>query len=302
MNNKICGILIEMFAVMALASACSGRHEVEDVENAPESAVIETVDPGSVTPDLNRNGKAEEVRLTDLDDGQGQRLEIWEEDVLVCQKDGYFAHTGQNSIFLCTLDGEDYLLCYRPTMYQGVCTYEYVLSTLADNKEKTVRFERVDFDINFGSPVHDGFDAQAIAAFMDEINDLLSHSVQLLNTDSDLQGTFEREERLYDSLWWMDSQEPPVFARDESKSLLENLEEYQKAMTAAQEPVVVGEQDALPVTEPLEMAFYSGAWAFPWMHDRHGFDSETDILGCWGLQNLVSGREALQIRMNRKEC
>jgi hypothetical protein len=176
-------------------------------------------------------------------------------------------------------------------MYQGVCTYEYVLSTLADNKEKTVRYDHVDFDINFGSPVHDGFDAQAIAAFMDEINDLLSHSVQLLNTDSDLQGTFEKEGRLYDGLWWMDSQEPPVFVRDESKSLLENLEEYQKAMTAAQEPVVVGEQDALPVTEPLEMAFYSGAWAFrPWMHDRHGFDSETDILGCRGLQNLMSGR------------
>ena len=42
-------------------------------------------------------------------------------------------------------------------------------------------------------------------------------------------------------------------------------------MTAAQEPVVVGEQNALPVTEPLEMAFYSGAWAFRfWMHDRYG--------------------------------
>ena len=57
MNSKICGILIEMFAVTALVSACSGGHETEDVENAPESAVIETVDPGSVTPDLNRNGK-----------------------------------------------------------------------------------------------------------------------------------------------------------------------------------------------------------------------------------------------------
>jgi len=40
MNSKICGILIEMFAVTALVSACSGGHETEDVENAPESAVI----------------------------------------------------------------------------------------------------------------------------------------------------------------------------------------------------------------------------------------------------------------------
>lgn len=27
-----------------------------------------------------------------------------------------------------------------------------------------------------------------------------------------------------------------------------------------------------------------------WMHDHHEFDSEDDILGCWGLQNLETGR------------
>ena len=27
-----------------------------------------------------------------------------------------------------------------------------------------------------------------------------------------------------------------------------------------------------------------------WMHDHHGFDSEDDILGCWGLHNLASGQ------------
>lgn len=241
-----------------------------------------------------------------------------------------------------------------------------------------------------------------------EINDLLSHSVQLLNTDSDLIETFEREGRLYDSLWWLDGQEP-VFVRDESKSLLENLEDFQTAMAANQEPVVLEEADGLPITEPLEMAFYSGAGAWmtdltlnpdgsfvgdyadadcdtidvcqfhghfgnvkritdnswlltleeleldtghsvgeewdvtedgytihyvssepygfdgkdwtalkpgaqfilyspnatghepgtelygaaefqSWMHDRHGFDSEDDILGCWGLQNMETGR------------
>lgn len=69
-----------------------------------------------VTQDLNRNGRAEEVRLTDLDEGLGKRLEIWEDDALLVRTDGNFAHAGQTSVFLCTLDGEDYLLRYHPTM------------------------------------------------------------------------------------------------------------------------------------------------------------------------------------------
>ncbi len=438
MKKKSCYIMTGILLAIVLTSACAdGRagkaEEAENVMESSEGMAAETTaqdlsDVGaqdqetegqeakdtataSITPDLNHNGTAEEVRLTDLDDGQGQRLEIWENDVLVCQKDGYYAHTGQTSVFLCTLDGEDYLLRYNPAMYQGVCSYEYVLFTLADNKEKMVHYDYVDFDINFGSPVHGDFDAEAIADFMDEINELLSHSVQLLNTNRDLQGTFEKEGRLYDSLWWLDDQEPPVFARDESKTLQENLRDYQTAMTAAQKPMIIEEADSLPITEPLEMSFCSGAGAWmtvitlnpdgsfvgdyadtdagagtiyvcqfhgqfgqvgqitdnswlltmealeldtghsvgeewdvteedytiryvssdpygfddldwkalepgakfilyspdatghqpgtelygarefqSWMHDRHGFDSEADILGCWGLQNMTSGR------------
>ncbi len=436
MKKKSCYIMTGILLAMALTSACAdGRagkaEEAENVIESSEGMAAETTaqdlsDVGaqdqetegqeakdtataSITPDLNHNGTAEEVCLTDLDDGQGQRLEIWEKDVLVCQEEGYFAHTGQNSVFLCTLDGEDYLLRYRPTMYQGVCTYEYELLTFANNKEKTVHRDYVEFDINFGTSIHEDFDADAIADFMDEINGLLAQSVQLLNTDSDLRDTFEKEGRLYDSLWWMDSQEPPAFVRDESKTLQENLRAYQTAMTAVQKPMIIEEVDGMPITEPLEMSFYSGAGAWmtvitlnpdgsfvgdyadadydtiyvcqfhgqfgqvgritdnswlltmealeldtdhsvgeewdvteegytihyvssepygfddldwkalepgaqfilyspdavghepgtelygelefqSWMHDRHRFDSEADILGCWGLRNLTSER------------
>lgn len=442
MKKKICYILTGMLLAVALTSACArgGEERARDAENVLESAentAIATVaqessddgtresDDGtdeneteengtedtaaaSPTPDLNHNGIAEEVRLTDLDGGMGQRMEIWENDVLVDSEEGYFAHTGQTSIFLCTLDGEDYLLRYHPTMFQGVCSYGYELSTLADNREKTVRHNHVDFDINFGSMTHSGFDAEEIAVFMNEINGLLACSSVLLNTDSDLQETFEKEGRLYDSLWWLDNQEPE-FVRDEGKSLLGNLKDFWTAMAAVQGPAVIEEVGSLPITEPLEMAFRSGvggwttvltlnpdgsfvgdfvdtdygriyvcqfhgqfgafgkitdnSWLLTleelaidtdhsvgetwnvtedgyticyvstdpygfgdmdekalkpgaqfilyspdatghepgtelygarefqsWMHDRHGFDSEDDILGCWGLQNLTSGQ------------
>lgn len=212
-----------------------------------------------LSPDLNHNGIAEEVRLTDIENGQ--ELEIWENGELIDREAGDYSHTGWYSIFLYTLDGKDYLLRYQPTMYQGVGTYSYSIINLTDNKRNVDKWSGVDFDINFGSPVYSGFDSEAIAAFMEEINGLLSHSVQLLNTEEDLQGTFEREGRLYDSLWWLDGWEPD-FVRDENKSLQENLEEFQTAMTAAQELMVLEETDGLPITGPLELAFYSGAGAW----------------------------------------
>ena len=275
MKKKFCFILIEMIMVLVLVCACSTEQKAEEIPEGKSEAPIElavseqsdietddTVEADvTIAPDLNHNGIAEEVRLTDIDDGQGLRLEIWENDELIDCEVGYFVHSGWTSIFLCTLDGEDYLLRYHPTMYQGVCTYSYELSTLTGNKETTVRWNEIDFDINIGSPIHYDYNPEVIAAFMDEVNDLLSHSVQILNTDSDLLATFEKEGRLYDSLWWLDVREPE-FIRDESKSLQENLEDFRTAMTAAKEPLILEEADGLPITEPLELLFCSGAGAW----------------------------------------
>ena len=257
MKKKMC--LIEMLMVMALACACSVEKEEGTQEETQEETREETVESRdgdpigvaaqgqagdgadditvlNIAPDLNHNGIAEEVRLTDIGDGEGLQLEIWENNELIDQEPGYFAHTGWTSIFLCTMDGEDYLLRYNPTMYQGTCMYDYTLSTFTDNEETVVRSNSLAFDINFGSFTHDDFDPDAIVAFMEEINDLLSHSVQMLNTDGNLLGTFEKEGRLYDSLWWLDIWEP-VFSRNESKSLLENLQDFQTALTAFYEPL-----------------------------------------------------------------
>lgn len=236
--------------------ACAGKEQPEaaestatktDAAGSTEADVTETEKSNKETvrelaPDLNRNGITEEVRLIEIEDGQ--ELQILENGELVDREIGYYAHAGQTSIFLCTLDGDDYLLRYHPTMYQGVGSYSYELSSFANQEETVVRWGEIDFDINFGSLMHDSFEPEKIAAFMDEINDLLSNSVQLLNTAGDLSDTFEREGRLYDSMWWLDIWEPE-FVRDESKSLRENLEEFRTAMTAVAEPVVLEEADGL---------------------------------------------------------
>lgn len=151
-------------------------------------------------------------------------------------EEGNQVHVGHNAVFLCTLEETDYLLRYSPYMNQGMGGYAYELFTLSERGEAQVQRENtLDFSINFQWKM--GFDcpdggrcsAEDIAAFMDEVNHLLAHSVQLLNTDTGLLATFEREGRLYDSLGWLDRREP-VFARDPSQNMLENLRSFQAAM------------------------------------------------------------------------
>lgn len=177
--------------------------------------------------DLDRNGVPEMPWLVTLDEGMGQRFELWEGNKLIWSEEGYFAHMGYNALFLCVLDGEAYLLRYHPTMYQGAGTYNYQLFSLENGTETVVRENSVNFDTNFyeGKPLHGEFDPETIAAFMDEVNDLLFYSTQLLNTDGELLDTFAgKTVAPQDTLGWLD-----LFDRDQSKSLLENLQAFQRA-------------------------------------------------------------------------
>ena len=201
---------------------------LRDSFDAMVEQVLQAAD-GFPQTDLNRNGVPEELRVSGT--SQGTKLEIWENGTLLFEEEGFHAHAGYNSLFLYQGGGQDYLLRYQPTMYGGICTYTYKLFTLENGEETTVRENSLEFDINFQPWLHEQYDAKVINAFMGEINSLLAGSTQLLNTDDYLLATFEREGRLYDSLWWLDNW-APTFVRDESKSLLNNLLAYEQAMKA----------------------------------------------------------------------
>lgn len=299
MKKKPYFLLTEIIIVMLLVCSCSSEQKSEnitgntadnslatvsqeqpDVEeddtetdnietHDTETDGIETIDIDTVSdtdsiisPDLNHNGIAEEIRLIDADNSEhGQWLEIWENDEKIGTKYCYNTDSEQVVIFLCTIDGEDHLLRYSTDMYQGVCTYVYELSDWTSNTENAEQRNWVHFDINFGSPLHEDFNPETIAAFIDEINELLSNGAQMLNTNISHPYTFNNEGDFYDNLSWLDDWEPE-FIRDKDKSLLENLKDFQTTMTAIQTPIVPEEVDSLPITEPLEMEFYSGAGAW----------------------------------------
>lgn len=251
------GMRVNLFQNRDMLSDEQSSQKNESTENEEDIFTEESLPE----PDLNRNGIPEELRILETEGGDGKELEVWERGERLLREVGFYVHTGQKAVFLCRLDGEDYLLRYKPTMYQGCGDYSYELFTMENGGETTVQWNAVSFDINFGSPIHGDFDIEVIADFMEEINGLLSHSVQLINTDSELLETFEKEGKPVDTLWWLDSREPD-FTRDSSKSLLENLRDFQESMTGKEEAASLQNLDALPFDQAIEMHFCSGAGAW----------------------------------------
>ena len=187
---------------------------------------IENQDPLRWTPDLDRDGKPDTLMLRESEDAghtlwtlqvipRGMNDPIWEGEAA-----GH--HTGWTSFFLCQMDGEDFLLQYSPYMSTGIGDYSYKLFYLtADGEEVAVQENSVGFDVNFDLDGHE-FYPETISAFMEEINALLAQSTLLVNTDENLISTFQKEGRLYDSLWWLDE------GRDGSLALLDALRNYEK--------------------------------------------------------------------------
>ena len=197
------------------------------------------------TGDLDRDGIRELIQRTIItgEEGgaQGQRVGLWRDGEMIWSDEAYYSHAGYNALFLCTLDGKDYLLRYNPWGGQGSYSYSYKLFTLSKSgEERTVKENSVEFDTSFwgSEPLHGRFDPDAINAYLTEINDLLAHSVVLINTDDELISSFEDSgARLYHvPLWLRGAYNSAPY--DPSKSLLENLRDFQAAMEAEAAPEI----------------------------------------------------------------
>lgn len=136
-------------------------------DGRPETVELETVwFPGET-------GTARDYSTLRVLDGEEV---LWEDTAAV-------QHAGENSLYALQLDGEDYLLQYVPSMGQGYCSYQYRVFSLDGAGEPVIYRENlVEFDINFGSPLHEGFDIPEIAAFLREVHGYLDQAQELVNT------------------------------------------------------------------------------------------------------------------------
>lgn len=190
--------------------------------------------------DFDHDGTAEVTELVTVLTPETPYFPAWyelrvnrEDGSALWSQDAALAHVGWTSLFALEVDGEDCLLRYNPYMGQGYCTYAYAIFSLGESgEEQILRADSVEFDINFGSPDHQGFDAAAIAAFLEEVHGYLDQSTLLLSTDGGTyrtggSGTDFRESDL--GILW-----DKACPYDEGKSLEENLQNYVKTMTTLQ--------------------------------------------------------------------
>ena len=195
--------------------------------------------PGSY--DFDHDGEPEIAELVEVYGDEAQHRTGWYElrvrtpdNRLYWSRSRHVAHPGWGSYFACRVDGADYLLRYEPVMYQGLATYAYQLFSLGETgEEQILREGSVEFDVNFGSPVHAQFDPGAIAAFLETVRGFLEDSELLLTTES---GEFRSggpgAEFRDDLEFWTGD---PLY--DGGKSLEENIrmigEYWQEMRTAA---------------------------------------------------------------------
>ena len=218
-------------------------------------------------PDLNRDGEPEDLVLMATEDDLSYCLWVTQgAELLWRSSEVGAAHAAWGAYFLCTLDGEDFILEYAPGMWQGVCDYSYRVFSLDEDSQPVILAENaVSFDINPPQDPAQGMDLDpaAVAAFLDEVNGYLSQSKPLLVTDENLLSTFDRLGRLEDDLWWLVNWEN----YDPTESIEENLSRYVlQPQASSQLPEQVSEAyaqlSALPFTAAVT-AEDGQQWSYP---------------------------------------
>lgn len=134
---------------------------------------------GICCADLNHDGIEERVRVVDTGDGMMYELRV-ETDAgeLLWSETAHTAHTGWNSLFLCRMDGKDYLLRYNPSMSTGIASYDYTLFTLENGKETVKKKNGIGFFVADITEI-----TSEMEQFASEVNQLLNQSQVLLSTE-----------------------------------------------------------------------------------------------------------------------
>jgi len=139
--------------------------------------------------DFDHDGTMETVELEESGEGFWT-LRVMEDGWCRWEGSAAKAHIGWNNIFAGRINGQDYLMQYRPYMNQGYASYQFEVFSLRDTGgvEPLAEYE-VNFDVNFESPMHGEFNVPEITAFLQVVHANLENSTILLATQD---GEFQR--------------------------------------------------------------------------------------------------------------
>lgn len=248
-------VSVAVILVALAAVGCAFGHPSEEPADATsgEDILLSEEEIRALRPDLTQDGTPDSLAVTYIKEEDLWRLtvtdgatgkQIWSEEAAT-------NYTGWSTLFLCTLESEDYLLRYNGTMGQGQCHYWYELFWLETGGTVTKDSEQADVSI---APGGESIDQESFLAFLEKLNGYLSHSVQLMNTAGNWSAArLDPKEPQRNDLGWLTNWEG--YAPEESTE--ENLSRYTQYLQAASQ---LGEQisdaygrlSTLPFTATVE--------------------------------------------------
>lgn len=268
-------VSVAVILVALAAVGCAFGHPSEEPADATsgEDILLSEEEIRALRPDLTQDGTPDSLAVTYIKEEDLWRLtvtdgatgkQIWSEEAAT-------NYTGWSTLFLCTLESEDYLLRYNGTMGQGQCHYWYELFWLETGRTVTKDSGQADVSI---APGGESIDQESFLAFLEKLNGYLSHSVQLMNTAGNWSAArLDPEEAQRDDLGWLTNWED--YAPEESTE--ENLSRYTQYLQAAsqlgaQVSDAYGHLSTLPFTATVE-AEDGRQWTYT-IHQGNSYNAE----------------------------
>lgn len=268
-------VSVAVILVALAAVGCAFGHPSEEPADATsgEDILLSEEEIRALRPDLTQDGTPDSLAVTYIKEEDLWRLtvtdgatgkQIWSEEAAT-------NYTGWSTLFLCTLESEDYLLRYNGTMGQGQCHYWYELFWLETGRTVTKDSGQADVSI---APGGESIDQESFLAFLEQLNGYLSHSVQLMNTAGNWSAArLDPKEPQRNDLGWLTNWEG--YAPEESTE--ENLSRYTQYLQAASQ---LGEQisdaygrlSTLPFTATVE-AEDGRQWTYT-IHQGNSYNAE----------------------------
>lgn len=196
--------------------------------------------PGTLVSyaDVDHDRVNEEVYVRAIEPNMLCELTVVEEGEVLYSAQAGLAHSGWNTIMLYYEDGQDYLVEYQPSMFQGDGVYHYAIFSL-EGGERVVKEES---SVDFSLPLEKRPDMDAFARRM---NIILRNSSVLLSTEQGI---------LVDD-WAEASSLPQLYP------VRFDVDEIQAAINGERGGEITANAARLP-TAPLLLCFSSGAGAW----------------------------------------
>ena len=127
--------------------------------------------------DLDQDGEAETIHVWEVSEGEAYELQVVKKDgTVLWSAEAGIPHVGWNTILLYEFAGEDYLIEYCPTIYQGIGNYTCRVLTLKGGVESEEYYWETEFEQSSLQIT------SKMCVFAERVNDFLQHSTSLLST------------------------------------------------------------------------------------------------------------------------